>query len=170
MLTRVATLSARLLVAIKALGWVWSGRVDKDINVVDREYTLLASAYVFAQPPVGVHVLKDRDVVTNLERAVLRLGIAVESDCACDLGPSRWLAGCTGRERRRGRGIVCGWRRLVVDSHVIEGVGWDRRSGGIAARGAVEGGFGRQRSHDSVVDLIADGSVLGEALKLLDRC
>ncbi len=64
--------------------------------------------------------------------------------------------------------MVCGWRRLVVDSHAVEGTGRNRRSSAVAAGGAVEGGFGRQRSHDVIVDLIADSTVFGETLKLLD--
>jgi hypothetical protein len=80
------------------------------------------------------------------------------------------LAGGTARERRRSRGVICGWRGLVVDSHAVEGISRNRRSAAVAAGGAVEGGFGRQRSHDGIVDLIADSTVLGETLKLLDRC
>jgi hypothetical protein len=166
LLTRVASISVGLLVAIHTLSGRWGG-VLLDLDVVDRENTLLASAQILAQPPVGVHVFEDRDLVTNLECAVLRLGVAVESSCSCDLGLRRRLAGCTVGERRRGGGIV-GGRWKVIDSHVVEGVGWHRS--GIAARRVVEWGFRGQRSHDSVIDLIADGSVLREALKFLDRC
>jgi hypothetical protein len=76
LLARVAAVTASFLVAIGILSEGW-GRVWFDLNVVDREDTLLASSQVLAQPPIGVHVFEDRDIVTNFESAVLWLIIAV---------------------------------------------------------------------------------------------
>jgi len=169
LLARIVAITTGLLVAIGILSDGRS-RALFDLNVVDRENTLLASSHVLAQPPIGVHVFEDRDVVANLESAVLWLIVAVESDCSCNLGLRGGLAGGATGERRRGGCVVCGWRRFVVDSHVVECIGRDSRSAAIATSGAVEGGFGRKSPHDGIVDLITDGSMLSETFKLLDRC
>ena len=70
-------------------------------------------------------------------------------------------------EGRRSR-VVVGWWWGIANSHAVEGVDRDGSRSGIATRGGtVERGFGWERSHDSIVDFIANGAILKKILKLL---
>jgi hypothetical protein len=111
-------------------------------------------------------------LITDLESAILRLAVSVQSCGSSNFWLGRRLAG-TGERRRCGVAIGR-WGKIVVDVQVREGVGggrgWRWGGGSVAARRGVEGGFGGERSHYSVVYFIRDCSILSEALKLLSLC
>lgn len=121
-----------------------------------------------------LHVLVNGNLVTGLECTVIWLCVSVQCCGTSDLrlcGRSRWGTVWEGWSSWCG---VCWWRG-VVESHVVESVGgcwcWDRSlclyGCWVAASRATEGGFCGESAHDCVIDIVADGSMFGEAFEFL---
>ena len=113
--------------------------LDKD--VVLGEDTLLPRPQVSAHPPVGVHVLVNRDAVVLFEADVPRIlaVVGVERTGVGKYGfdRGRGLRRLVSDGEARGAGLVVGWRRVDVCFGVRCG---SRLLGGYGGRCAVPGG------------------------------
>lgn len=148
----MTTKSTRLLIIVRIL--------NQNFDVVDREYAFPSSPQIRSKPPLRIHIVLDGESVTDLEGAILWLGVTVEGDNSSELGLWGRLARLAAWEGRRSR-VVVGWWWWIADSHAVERVGRDGSGSSIATRGgAVKRSFGWERAHDSIVDFIADSAIL----------